>query len=207
MTAPPEPVGLGGCHRARSAAASAPMQPGTSVAALDEPSMRVAAQHRRQGPRRRAEALLAEYAASLNYPKPAAATHVQAKDRFAEQVRANAKEPGQSLPTNATLTQKHAPQPKNTMAIALKDGGAVVFGLIERVDTIALKPSGKSLTPNASASSAEDADQRLGRDAHLRDRGLHGPEGGRGLAGRGGRGAGVGQGRAEQPHGEAESRL
>jgi hypothetical protein len=35
------------------------------------------------------------------------------------------------------------------MAIALKDGGAVVFGLMERVDTITLKPSGKSLTPNA----------------------------------------------------------
>lgn len=130
-------------------AASAPMQPGTSVAALDELDEGSPLNTDGKGLAVAPKALLAEYAASLNYPKPAAATHVQAKDRFAEQVRANAKSQAKSLDKLATLTQKHAPQPKNTMAIALKDGGAVVFGLIERVDTIALKPSGKSLTPNA----------------------------------------------------------
>jgi hypothetical protein len=130
-------------------AASAPMQPGTSVAALHALDAGSPLNPDGKGLPVSPEALLTEYAASLSYPKPAAPSHVQAGDRFAEQVRANAKSQGRSLDKLATLTQKHAPRPKDTMAIALKDGGAVVFGLMERVDTITLKPSGKSLTPNA----------------------------------------------------------
>ena len=33
--------------------------------------------------------------------------------------------------------------------IALRGGGAIVFGLLERTDTITLRPGGKSLTPSA----------------------------------------------------------
>jgi hypothetical protein len=94
------------------------------------------------------KALLQEYAASLAYPGPRTAPHVEQADVFAKAVRANAAAQAKSLSKLASLKQKHVAQPESTVAISLKDGGAVVFGLIERTDTITLKPSGKSLTPN-----------------------------------------------------------
>ncbi|HET6694395.1 MAG TPA: hypothetical protein VFH94_05525 [Streptomyces sp.] len=130
-------------------AASAPMQPGTSVAALDPLEAGSPLTSDGTGLAIAPEALLTEYAASLAYPKPAAAPHVQSGDRFADAVRTNARTQSSSLKSLATLTQKHNAQPKTAVAISLKDGGAVVFGLMERVDTVALKPSGKSLTPSA----------------------------------------------------------
>lgn len=130
-------------------AASAPMQPGTSVAALDPLEAGSPLTSDGKGLAIAPEALLTEYAASLAYPKPAAAPHVQSGDRFADAVRTNARTQSSSLKALATLTQKHNAQPETAVAISLKDGGAVVFGLMERVDTVALKPSGKSLTPSA----------------------------------------------------------
>jgi len=130
-------------------AASAPMQPGTSVAALDPLEAGSPLTSDGKGLAIAPDALLTEYAASLAYPKPAAAPHVQSGDRFADAVRTNARTQSSSLKALATLTQKHNAQPETAVAISLKDGGAVVFGLMERVDTVALKPSGKSLTPSA----------------------------------------------------------
>ena len=129
-------------------ASSAPMQPGTSVAALDSLDQGSPLNPSGKGLAITPEALLAEYAASLGYPKATAAPHVNRSDVFAQSVRANARSQAKSLSKLATLTQKHVPQPEGTVAISLKDGGAVVFGLLERTDTIALKPSGKSLTPS-----------------------------------------------------------
>jgi len=130
-------------------AASAPMQPGTSVAALDPLEAGSPLTSDGKGLAIAPEALLTEYAASLAYPRPAPAPHVQSGDRFADAVRTNARTQSSSLKALATLTQKHNAQPETAVAISLKDGGAVVFGLMERVDTVALKPSGKSLTPSA----------------------------------------------------------
>ena len=39
-------------------------------------------------------------------------------------------------------------EPDSTVAIELRGGGALVFGLLERTDTITLGKGGKSLTPS-----------------------------------------------------------
>ena len=92
--------------------------------------------------------LMAQYAASLTYPKPASAPDVDADDPFSTAVRANAAAQAKSFGKLATLTQKHVVQDDRTIAIALKDGGALVFGMMERTDTITLAKGGKSLTPS-----------------------------------------------------------
>lgn len=130
-------------------ASSAPMQPGTSVAALDTLDQGSPLNPSGAGLAVAPKALMAEYAASLGFPKPAPAQHVNPSDPFAQAVRANARTQAASLSKLASLTQKHVAQPGDTVAISLKDGGALVFGLLERTDTITLRPSGKSLTPNA----------------------------------------------------------
>ena len=129
--------------------AAAPMQPGATVAALDSlstgspmvtPGAKLAAQP---------ADLLKGYAASLAYPKPVATPDVDAAEPFATAVRAHAAEQAKTFGKLATLTQTHTVQPDNTVAVALRGGGALVFGLLERTDTITLRPGGKSLTPSA----------------------------------------------------------
>lgn len=95
------------------------------------------------------DALAREYAASLAYPRPVAAKHVQTTDPFSVAVRANALAQARSFGRLATLTQRHVVQPKDTVAVGLRGGGAIVFTLLERVDSIVLKPGGKALTPSA----------------------------------------------------------
>jgi hypothetical protein len=130
-------------------ASSAPMQPGSSVAALDSLDQGSPLNPQGTGLAVAPQALLTEYAASLRFPKPATAAHVSSPDAFARAVRANAASQARSLAKLASLSQTHAVQPDNTVVISLKNGGAVVFGLLDRTDTITLKPSGKSLTPSA----------------------------------------------------------
>jgi hypothetical protein len=127
----------------------ATMQPGSSVPALDV--LRDGSPRVTDGTKAAIapDALMTQYAASLAYPKPAAAPAVQAADQFSTSVRANAAAQAKSFGKLATLTQKHAVLPDNTVAIALKGGGVLVFGLLERTDTIRLASGGKSLTPSA----------------------------------------------------------
>ena len=129
--------------------AAAPMQPGATVAALDPlstgsplvaPGAKLAAQPAN---------LLKEYAASLAYPKPVATTDVDAAEPFAAAIRGHAAEQAKTFGKLATLKQTHTVEPDSTVAIALRGGGALVFGLLERTDTITLRPGGKSLTPSA----------------------------------------------------------
>jgi hypothetical protein len=129
--------------------AAAPMQPGAKVAALDPlstgspmvaPGAKLAAQP---------ADLLKGYAASLAYPKPVVTTDVDAADVFATAIRAHAAEQAKTFGKLATLTQTHTVEPGSTVAIALRGGGALVFGLLERTDTITLRRGGKSLTPSA----------------------------------------------------------
>ncbi|MEO6411128.1 MAG: hypothetical protein ABIO48_00955 [Pedococcus sp.] len=129
--------------------AAAPMQPGATVAALDSlssgsplvsPGTKLAAQP---------DDLLKGYAASLAYPKPVATTGVDAADPFATAIRGHAAEQAKTFGRLATLRQTHTVEPDSTVAIALRGGGALVFGLLERTDTITLRPGGKSLTPSA----------------------------------------------------------
>ncbi len=127
----------------------ATMHPGAQVAALDsltqgsplltDPGQLATAP----------DALVKEYAASLAYPKPAAAPDIDSTDPFSVAVPANAADQAKAFGKLATLTQKHTPQPARTVSIALRGGGALVFALMERTDTITLKSGGKSLTPSA----------------------------------------------------------
>lgn len=129
--------------------ASAPMQPGASVAALDPlgaGSPVVTTDSRL--PVQPAD-LLKGYAASLAYPKPVPAKDVDSADPFAAAIRGHAAEQARTFGTLAALKQVHAVEPDSTVAIALRGGGALVFGLLERTDTITLGKGGKSLTPSA----------------------------------------------------------
>ena len=128
---------------------SVTMQPGTEVAALDPidqgsprvtDSTKLAVQP--------AE-LLTEYAASLAYPKATPTKAVATNDPFSTAVRANAAAQAKAFGKLATLQQKHTVHPVQTVSLALRGGGALVFSLLERTDTITLKPGGKSLTPSA----------------------------------------------------------
>jgi hypothetical protein len=128
---------------------SVTMQPGTEVAALDpvdEGSPRVT--DATELAARPAE-VLTEYAASLAYPKPAPAKAVATDDPFSTAVRANAAAQAKAFGKLATLQQKHTVHPAQTVSLALRGGGALVFSLLERTDSITLKPGGKSLTPSA----------------------------------------------------------
>lgn len=129
--------------------ASAPMQPGASVAALD--TLQQGSQLAKDGTGLAGDpaTLLSAYADSLAYPKPKKATASFAgDDRFATSVRQNAAAQAKALGALATFTQTHKPVSGQTVAVALRDGGAVVFALMERGDTIELKPGGKTLTPS-----------------------------------------------------------
>jgi hypothetical protein len=128
---------------------SVTMQPGTEVAALDpvdEGSPRVTDTTKLAV---QPGELLTEYAASLAYPKPAAARAVATGDPFSTAVRANAAAQAKAFGRLATLQQKHTVHPAQTVSLALRGGGALVFSLLERTDTITLKPGGRSLTPSA----------------------------------------------------------
>jgi hypothetical protein len=129
-------------------ASSARMHPGSTVAALD--SLRSGSPLVTDGADLPVapDKLVQEYAGALAYPKAGPAPDVETGDTFALAVRANAAAQAKSLGKLATLTQKHVPQ-EGTTAIRLKDGGALVFALMQRTDTITLSEGGKSLTPSA----------------------------------------------------------
>ena len=128
--------------------AAAPMQPGASVAALD--SLNAGSPVVTTGGSLPVPpaALLTGYAASLAYPKPAAAKDIAPGDPFTAAIRAHAAEQAKAFGKLATLKQVHTVVPDNTVAVALRDGGALVFGLVERTDRITLTKGGKSLTPS-----------------------------------------------------------
>ena len=128
--------------------AAAPMQPGASVAALDSLSTGSPVVTSGSDLPVQPDALLKEYAASLAYPKPVAAKDIETTDPFSAAIRAHAAEQARTFGKLAALRQVHAVEPDSTVAIELRGGGALVFGLIERTDTITLGKGGKSLTPS-----------------------------------------------------------
>ncbi|GAA2739176.1 hypothetical protein GCM10009867_34190 [Pedococcus aerophilus] len=129
--------------------AAVTMAPGTQVAALDSLDSGSPLVSKDTELAVEPAALVTQYADSLAYPKPGKAEAVDTTDPFSTSVRANAAAQAKAFGALATLTQKHVAQPKQTVAIALRGGGALVFSLLERTDTITLKSGGKSLTPSA----------------------------------------------------------
>lgn len=130
-------------------ASSVPMEPGTSVAALDEPAEGSPVVTDGAGLPVSPATVLKEYAGGLAFPKPGTATHVDTTDRFASLVRTNAANQAKAFGKLAALQQVQTPLPQDTVALRLRNGGAVVFGLLERVDTITLRSGGQALTPPA----------------------------------------------------------
>jgi hypothetical protein len=129
--------------------ASAPMQPGATVAALD--SLTTGSPLGTTGAKLAVQPadLLKEYAASLAFPKPVPARHIEATDPFSTAIRAHAAEQAGTFGKLAALTQVHKVEPHSVVTIQLRGGGALVFALMERSDTIILSRGGKSLTPSA----------------------------------------------------------
>lgn len=127
--------------------ASARMHPGASVAALDSVTNGSPIVTDGAGLPVAPDDLLAGYAGALAYPKAKASAAVSTDDVFSRTVRANAAVQAKSFGKLASLSQAHSPQ-KGAVAIRLKDGGALVFGLLSRSTTIRLAKGGKSLTPS-----------------------------------------------------------
>jgi hypothetical protein len=128
--------------------ASATMHPGATVSALDPLPQGAPLVVDGSGLATAPTALFRDYAAALAFPKPAAPRTVSLDDPFSTAVRANAAAQAKAFGALAVLTRKHSVVPDTTVAIRLKDGGALVFTLMLRTDTITLKKGGKSLTPS-----------------------------------------------------------
>lgn len=85
------------------------------------------------------------YAAALAHPKPKATKVVEVTDPFAQGLQRAAAAQTTALGKLATLTQTHAPKLENALTFRLADGGAVTFALLQRTDTLAVKPTAKEL--------------------------------------------------------------
>lgn len=130
-------------------AASATMQPGAMVPALDSFAAGSGFNPNAKGLVGEPAALLTEYAGALAYPKPATPAHVDlADDQFATVLRRNAAAQAKALGSLAAFTQRHAVDTKALSSFRLRTGGVVVFGLMKRSDVLKLKPKGKALTPS-----------------------------------------------------------
>lgn len=90
--------------------------------------------------------VLRQYAGALTYPKPAKAPLVTVKDPFAAQILANTKATAKTLGKLAKVTESHEVDKKQTVAIGLGDGGALVFGLLRRTDKVTKTEDAKELT-------------------------------------------------------------
>jgi hypothetical protein len=85
-------------------------------------------------------ALLNAYAAGMAFPAKATANPAFATDTFSAQVRAKAAGAAGDLAAQATFSQAHKVVPGSVYALRLAGGDALVFGVIERNDTLGVKP-------------------------------------------------------------------
>lgn len=95
----------------------------------------------------RPDDLVAAYARSLAYPRPAA--QVAAPDPYRVAVTRAAADQGRRLATHATYTEAYAPVPGSTVTVAQAGGGAVVVTSLRRTTTLAVRPGQKVATPAA----------------------------------------------------------
>jgi hypothetical protein len=85
-------------------------------------------------------ALLDAYAAGMTFPAKATANRPFATDTFSAQVRAKAAEAAKGVAAQATFSQVHKVVPGSVHALRQAGGDALVFGVIERNDTLGVKP-------------------------------------------------------------------
>jgi hypothetical protein len=92
------------------------------------------------------EEVVAAYAAALAHPKPKATDLVSVDNPFATALKATAAAQTKALGKLGTLTQTHEPRLDDALTFRLADGGVVTFGLMQRTDTMGVKPAAKQLT-------------------------------------------------------------
>ena len=126
-------------------AAAVPMHGGASVPALGAVAAGAALVQPGDGSGMAASPadVLAQYAAALDQPKPTPTSIVSTTDAFANALRSNAAAEVKTLGKLGSLTQKHVVVPADTIAFRLSDGGAVVFGMLTRTDTLTLAKNAK----------------------------------------------------------------
>jgi len=89
-------------------------------------------------------ALLKAYAETMAFPARPVTAPPFAADAFSSQVRARAAAVAKSVATQAKFSQAHKVVPNSVYAVRQADGGALVFGVIVRTDSFAVK-SGQAI--------------------------------------------------------------
>ena len=84
-------------------------------------------------------ALLGAYAAGMAFPAKAVANPPFLADIFSGQVRAKAASVAKAVAAQATFSQTHKVVPESVYAVREAGGDALVFGVIERTDSFAVK--------------------------------------------------------------------
>ncbi|MEP7369394.1 MAG: hypothetical protein ABI662_07050 [Dermatophilaceae bacterium] len=92
--------------------------------------------------------LLGAYAAGLTFPAKAVAKPLFASDPFYAQVRAKAAGIAKAVVTQARFSQVHKVVPGSVYAVRQASGDALVFGVLERKDSFAVK-SGQAVNTAA----------------------------------------------------------
>lgn len=117
---------------------SVPMLPGTEVPSLGElaDGAALVPPADGEGMTLSPDGALGAYAAALAKPKPKTSEEVATDDAFAGSLAASAAQQKKQLDSLAKYTQVHRPVPPRTIAFRLADGGAVVFGQLDRTEAI-----------------------------------------------------------------------
>lgn len=95
-----------------------------------------------------ASALLKAYASGMAFPAKAVTNPPFAADPFAKQVRAKAAATARAVSVQASFSQVHKVVPKSSYAVLQASGDALVFGVIERTDSLRVK-SGQAVNTSA----------------------------------------------------------
>lgn len=94
------------------------------------------------------DTLLNLYAAQMAFPAKAAGNAPFAADSFSSQLRAEAAGTASAVGAQATFTQVHKVMPDCAYTVRQASGDALVFGVLERTDSFAVKP-GQSVSTAA----------------------------------------------------------
>lgn len=90
-------------------------------------------------------ALLNAYAAGMAFPAKAVTNPPFAQDPISAQVRADAAVVAKAVATQAKFSQVHKVVPSSVFAVGQANGDALVFGVIERTDSVTVK-SGQTVS-------------------------------------------------------------
>jgi len=93
-------------------------------------------------------ALLKAYAAGMAFPAKVVTNPLFAADTKAAQVRAGAAEVAKAVASQASFTRDNKVVPNSVYAVRQANGDALVFGVIERTDSFAVK-SGQAINTAA----------------------------------------------------------